>query len=1084
MLIQTDSSLYTSALTVKKGVALSKDTCVLCDTNLYSVPTFIYECRANNIKPVIGLQKDFNGAKYLFIARNKIGYLELVKGESTGFTEEIFRSRAVDSIILEVTDLSKNIFPAKYRLIGSPFQEKFLSEYSEVAIDSLIVNAEEESDIYTIGMIKANGEKSQFSKAILDCNASLARDSKFENFEFITQDIEDFTKFGDPTPPTFKFREEVSQELNIKTSSDQELFEHLCLKGLSERFSELNIPEKDHKEYNDRLRFEMDVIGNMRFPGYMLIVWDYINFTKQQGIPVGPGRGSAAGSLVAFVLRITNIDPIPYGLLFERFLNPDRVSFPDIDTDFSKERRQEVVDYLAEKYGSECVAQIITFGMIKGKSSIKDSTRVLSEPEWLGVKLSAAIPETPGMTIAKAYNESKDTWDKWLNEDYKALKIWKGAERLSDLKKSVGVHAAGVIVGTEPIYTRAPVYNIRGVNVVGFDSKYLEDVDLVKFDILGLKTLDVIQNAIDLIKRDKGITVDFNKIDINDPKVYDFIKKGKNLGIFQIESPGMRNLAKSLKPDCFEEVIAMLALYRPGPMESGMLESFVQRKNGAEEVSYFFQEMEPALKPILQPTYGVIAYQEQVMQIVQTIAGFTLGEADLVRRAMGKKDEKEMKEISLKFADGAVKNGFCRENAVKLFELIAKFAGYGFNKSHSAAYAMISFQTAYLKSTYPAEFFAALLNSEFGESDKIAMYVADAKQFGVSVVSPDILTSDTYFATKDGNISFALKAVKGVGSGATILQGAIEKLKTKDLATLILSIQTNKEASLATCRKKITTLKNKVTKALGTIAENSSKAKDLIARSRTSALGKREQNSLTSAQNKITKAQSLIVDLELQIDALEKECSDIENYSYDSEKLNQRVFKALASVGALDCFGYTRKFLFENSKDILDPRKTIETLQNASSEEYSKGELVVIEKETAGMILTNPFTRDYSNIEIPENTHIVVLIGRIDKKTKKGKPYSVLELLTTTGQILNLPDFNNKASRFSIGAEFTVKTVEKGAYTNLVSINKVDLKDFTIKKPEPTVLSINIFDPIPDNLSSFDYVNIYDTDGSLVAKMS
>jgi len=578
-------------------------------------------------------------------------------------------------------------------------------------------------------------------------------------------------KLGDPTPPNFKFARERAAESKIalpfpdieySLENDIVLFVEESKRGLEERLK--IVPEEKHQEYRDRLQVEMDIINKMKFPGYMLIVWDFVDAAKQMGIPVGPGRGSAAGSLVAFSLGITDIDPMPYGLLFERFLNPERISMPDIDMDFCQARRQEILDYVVDKYGRVNVAQIITFGKLLAKGVIRDVARVLDMPYSKADAMAKLIPDELGIDLKGSY-EKEPKIAELLERDPQAKRTWEYALALEGLNRNAGTHAAGVVISNEPLWQKTPLFKPTGLDTLAtqYSGKYVEDVDLIKFDFLGLKTLTVIEEALQLVERRYGKRINFVEENIEDPKVYEYISKGDTLGLFQIESAGMQDLAKKLKPNGFEDIIAMLALYRPGPMESGMLDDFVERKHGRQKITYEF----PELEPILKPTYGVIVYQEQVMQIVQTIGGFSLGGADLVRRAMGKKIKEEMDKLQGEFADGAVKKGFDRQKAFDLFDLIVKFAGYGFNKSHSAAYAMITFYTSYLKFYYPTEFMAAILTLEKNNTDKVVKYVDEVKKMGMKLLPPDINKSGLVFEARniDGEevVMFGMGAVKGAG---------------------------------------------------------------------------------------------------------------------------------------------------------------------------------------------------------------------------------------------------------------------------------------------------------------------------------
>ena len=589
-------------------------------------------------------------------------------------------------------------------------------------------------------------------------------------------------KLGDPTPPKFKFTQEYAAKEGLSFDNDDDYFTYKCREGLKKRL--LHIDSSKHDTYRERLEREIKIICGMKFPGYMLIVWDFIREAKDRGVPVGPGRGSAAGSLVAYSLYITDIDPMPYNLLFERFLNPERISMPDIDIDFCQSRRGEIIDYVVEKYGRFNVAQVITFGKLLAKGVIRDVARVLAIPYAEADAMAKLIPDELGITLNGKGVEGDEDYKpgayqkepklrELIENDPRMQRVWKFALALEGLNRNSGMHAAGVVISDEELWHKTPLYRPSGEDhlVTQYSLNYLEDVDLIKFDFLGLKTLTVLDNALKLIKRRYGKEIDFNMLDENDPNVYELIQSGETVGLFQIESSGMQALNEKLKPSTFEDLVAVLALYRPGPMESGMLDDFIERKHGRKEINYFFDEFTEPLRPILEPTYGVIVYQEQVMQIVQAIGGFSLGEADLIRRAMGKKKIDYMKQKAEEFAQGAVNQGLDRGHAIELFGLIEKFAGYGFNKSHSAAYAMITFQTAYLKYYYPEEFMAALLTSEQDNTDKVVKYIDEVKRLGIKLLPPSIqnsLVEFSAFEDVDGTeaILFGLGAIKGVGNAA------------------------------------------------------------------------------------------------------------------------------------------------------------------------------------------------------------------------------------------------------------------------------------------------------------------------------
>ncbi len=589
-------------------------------------------------------------------------------------------------------------------------------------------------------------------------------------------------KLGDPTPPNFKFVKDFAIADGVpEYDNDADYFVYKCKEGLEKRLE--FVAKEKHKEYKERLAFEMDIINSMKFPGYMLIVWEFIAESKRRGVPVGPGRGSAAGSLVAYSLEITDIDPMKYDLLFERFLNPERVSMPDIDIDFCQKRRGEIIDYVVDKYGRNNVAQVITFGKLLAKGVIRDVARVMAMPYAEADRMAKLIPDELGINLEESYKKEPKIKE-LIESNAQAKRVWEFALALEGLNRNSGTHAAGVVMSNEELWHKAPLYKSTKDDslITQYSLKYLEDVDLIKFDFLGLKTLTVLDDAFKLIKARYDKDINFNQIDFDDPEIYKLIQTGATVGLFQIESSGMQSLNERLAPTNFEDLIAVLALYRPGPMESGMLDDFIERKHGRQSIIYDF----PELEPILKPTYGVIVYQEQVMQIVQTIGGFSLGGADVVRRAMGKKIKEEMDKLKGEFADGAQKKGFDRKKSEDLFDLIVKFAGYGFNKSHSAAYAMITFETSYLKAYYPQEFMSALLTSEADNVDKVVKYVDEVKRLGIKLLPPSATESLIAFAPKESDeehaILFGLGAIKGVGSKA--IESMIEARDEKPFADL------------------------------------------------------------------------------------------------------------------------------------------------------------------------------------------------------------------------------------------------------------------------------------------------------------
>ncbi len=536
---------------------------------------------------------------------------------------------------------------------------------------------------------------------------------------------------------------------------------HQAEEGLRARLTQVTAwaPEAD---YFKRLDFELDVIGKMGFPGYFLIVADFIKWAKAQDIAVGPGRGSGAGSVVAWGLTITDLDPLRFNLLFERFLNPERVSMPDFDIDFCQSRRDEVISYVQSKYGRDQVAQIITFGKLQARLVLRDVGRVLQMPHGQVDRLAKLVPSNPAnpVTLAEAIDEEERLREA-RDSDPQVAELISISLKLEGLYRHASTHAAGVVIGDRPLNELVALYRDpkSDMPVTQFNMKWVERAGLVKFDFLGLKTLTVLEKAVDLLKG-KGVDVDVNNLPLDDAATFELLGRGDTVGVFQLESAGMRDVLRKMKPDIFEDIIALVALYRPGPMEN--IPKFVSCKKGEEEPDY----MHPSLEPLLAETYGVMIYQEQVMQIAQTLSGYSLGEADLLRRAMGKKIKAEMAAQKARFIDGAVANQVNKKKAGQIFDQVDKFAGYGFNKSHAAGYALIAYQTAYLKANYPVAFLAASMSLDFERVDKLAAFKQDAADREIVVRTPDINESDVQFAIDDNSICYALSAVRNVGTQA------------------------------------------------------------------------------------------------------------------------------------------------------------------------------------------------------------------------------------------------------------------------------------------------------------------------------
>ncbi|MBR2033454.1 MAG: DNA polymerase III subunit alpha [Alphaproteobacteria bacterium] len=564
-----------------------------------------------------------------------------------------------------------------------------------------------------------------------------------------------------PLLPIFECPDGLTQDEYI----DQEA--HKGLAALMEKhvyFEGMSAEEKAEidKKYYERLEYELSVIKRMGFPGYFLIVSDFIRWSKAHGVPVGPGRGSGAGSIVAWSLRITDLDPIKLDLLFERFLNPERVNMPDFDVDFCQENRARTIEYVQNKYGADHVAQIITYGKLQSKAVIRDVARVLQMPYSQADRISKMIP--PGVqgknpTLQEALDQVPEL-EEMRQNDPQVNKLFDIAMKLEGLYRHSGVHAAGVVIGDRPLDLLVPLYKDPRAEmpVTQYDMKFVEETGLIKFDFLGLKTLTVIKKAVDWVKATKGIELNMEEIALDDKPTYEMLQRGDTTAVFQFESAGMKDVHKQIKPDRFEDLIAIVSLYRPGPMDN--IPTYIKRKHGEEEITY----LHPSLAPILDETYGIMVYQEQVMKIAQVLGGYTMGGADKLRKVMGKKMRDEIPKQRKMFTEGAVKNGIAEDVATKIFDQMEKFASYGFNKSHAAAYSLVSYQTAYLKAHYPVEFMCAVMSLDITNVEKLLFYKEEGKTMGYKVLPPDINKSDADFAVEDGNIRYALAAIKSVGA--------------------------------------------------------------------------------------------------------------------------------------------------------------------------------------------------------------------------------------------------------------------------------------------------------------------------------
>ncbi len=791
----------------------------------YALINFYIKAVAAGVKPILGCElyvaprtrfdketkADRSPYHITLLAKNRDGYRNLLKLVSLASIEGFYSKPRIDKELIEKHreglivlsgcpkgEIPQLILADKFeeakkvaKWYKDNFSDDFYLEVQNVSIDinETINNALRKiGDELKIKLVASNdshytNQCDATTQDVLMCIQTGAFLDQEKRMKFSSQELylktekemlEALPDFKDAIKNTIEVANKCNVELELETLrlphfpvpkgyTLESYLEELVWQGVQKYYGvSVNGEIKVPPEINDRVKYELFTIEKMGYPAYFLIVQDFINFAKSSGIQVGPGRGSAAGSIVSYVLGITSVDPMKFGLLFERFLNMERVSMPDIDIDFCIDRRGEVIEYVSKKYGQDHVAQIVTFGTMAARGVLRDVGRVKQIPLNDVDRLAKMVPFAPDMNLNKALEQSKE-----LKERYDKDKVVKDlidtAKQLEGFSRHASMHAAGVVISKEPLTDYVALQRIDDKTIVTqAPMGDLEAVGLLKMDFLGLRNLTMMAHAVNLIKENKDPEFDMDKIPFDDLNSFGLFSKGETVGIFQLESSGMRTLIKDLKPDNFEEIIALLALYRPGPLESGMVSDYVKRKHKEIPVKYDL----PVLKPILQSTYGVILYQEQVMEIASKVAGFSLGQADILRRAMGKKKVKEMATQKELFITGAVKNGVSKHKAAQLFNLCAKFAGYGFNKSHSAAYAVISYQTAYLKANYPVEFMAALLTSVMGNTDKLAIYLGEAQKMGIKVLGPDVNLSQRIFSVSDGAIRFGVTAIKNVGVAA------------------------------------------------------------------------------------------------------------------------------------------------------------------------------------------------------------------------------------------------------------------------------------------------------------------------------
>ena len=868
--VHTEYSLLDGAARIKDLVARAKElgmeSVAITDHGvMFGVIDFYRECLDKGIKPIIGCEvytaartmadKDADKDKYqghlVLLAKNNQGYQNLIKIVSAGFVQGFYYKPRIDKEVLRqhnegiialsaclAGDVQRKLLNRDYEgakeealalrdIFGEEnfyleLQDQGLEE--EATILPEMIRLHEETGIPFVATNDVHYVRREDAKAhdVLLCIQTAATVDeedrmRFPNDQFYLKSEEEMRKIFANFPEACDNTAKVAEQCDVtfefghlhlpeftapEGRTNQQYLRELCQQGMEERYGDQQ--DADMTALEERLEYELSTIEKMGYVEYFLIVWDFINYAKRNKIMVGPGRGSAAGSIVSYVLKITDIDPIRYSLIFERFLNPERISMPDIDIDFCYERRQEVIDYVIEKYGEDKVSQIITFGTMKAKAAVRDVGRALnvSYPETDAI--AKAIPFDLKMTIDKALAmnpELKASYER----DEKVRQVLDMAKALEGMPRHASTHAAGVVISKKSIDEYVPLYlSDKGVSTQ-FTMTTIEELGLLKMDFLGLRNLTVIRDALEMIENNYGKTIDFSKMTYDDPKVYEVIAKGNTQGIFQLESGGMTQFMKNLKPDCFEDIVAGVALYRPGPMAS--IPTYIENKKHPGKITYIHESLEP----ILSVTYGCLIYQEQVMQIVRDLGGYSYGRSDLVRRAMGKKKMEVMLQEKEYFIHGkqdesgnveiagCVRNGIPEKIAEEIFNQMVSFAEYAFNKSHAAAYAVIAYETAYLKAYYPVEFMAALMTSVMGDSGAIAKYIRNCTEMGIQVLPPDINESGKKFTVKDGKIRFGLLGVKNVGEGAieAIIKAREDKGVPKDIFQFISNVdihEVNKKA--------------------------------------------------------------------------------------------------------------------------------------------------------------------------------------------------------------------------------------------------------------------------------------------------
>ena len=847
--VHTEYSLLDGASRISHLVARAKelgmDSLAITDHGvMFGVIDFYRECLKQGIKPIIGCEvytaartrfdKDVDKDKYMghliLLAENNQGYKNLMKIVSEGFRNGFYYKPRIDKDVLRqyhegiiatsaclAGDVQRHLLNGDYagakkealemlEIFGEgnyflELQDQGLEEEARILPD--MKRLQEETGIPFIATNDVHyvlQEDAEAQDVLMCIQTATTIDEenrmRFANDQFYLKSEEEMRKIFSNTPEACDNTAKIAERCNVTFTfgelhlpefhapdgmTNRDYLRSLCEQGLQDRYEVVT------DELKQRLDYELSTIENMGYVEYFLIVWDFINFAKSQNIMVGPGRGSAAGSIVAYALKITDIDPIKHGLIFERFLNPERVSMPDIDIDFCYERRGEVIDYVTQKYGKDNVSQIITFGTMKAKQAVRDVGRVLNVSYQDTDAIAKAIPNALKMTIDKALETSPELKEMYDSSD-QTRRVIDMAKAIEGMPRHASTHAAGVVISKLPLDEYVPLYLADKGLSTQFNMTTIEELGLLKMDFLGLRNLTIIRDALDMIEHDHGKRLDLSKIEYDDPAVFETIAKGNTQGIFQLESGGMTSFMKNLKPDCFEDIVAGIALYRPGPMAS--IPTYIDNKKNPDHVKYVHE----SLKPILSVTYGCMVYQEQVMQIVRDLGGYSYGRSDLVRRAMSKKKMDVMLEEKIHFVNGCLENGVPQEAAEEIFNQMISFAEYAFNKSHAAAYAVLAYETAFLKTHYPVEFMAALMSSVMGDAKAMAGYIRNCNEMGIEVLPPDINESGKKFTVENGKIRFGLLGIKNLGEAAidAIIEARNQKGKPQDIFRFIDNIDIHK----------------------------------------------------------------------------------------------------------------------------------------------------------------------------------------------------------------------------------------------------------------------------------------------------